>query len=56
MKTRKINVILMIILLISVCTSCAAAGNMIEHRTWVGMLDLAAAGAIAVFIFRGSSK
>ncbi|MEO8173740.1 MAG: hypothetical protein ABI581_11680 [Sediminibacterium sp.] len=56
MKTKRLNIIFLVILLVSVCTSCAAAGNMIETRTWLGMLDLVAAGAIALFIFRGSTK
>jgi hypothetical protein len=56
MKARSVNFVLLIILLVSLCTSCAAAGNMITQKTWIGLLDLAVAGAIAVFIFRGNNK
>ncbi|MES2373072.1 MAG: hypothetical protein V4557_10875 [Bacteroidota bacterium] len=56
MKSRRFDFILLVILLVSLCTSCAAAGNMITQKTWIGLLDLAVAGAIAVFIFRGSNK
>ncbi|MEO7530288.1 MAG: hypothetical protein ABIS69_02720 [Sediminibacterium sp.] len=54
MNLRKINPLIFIVVLVTLFTSCAAAGNMIEHKTWVGMLDLAVAGAIALFIFRGN--
>jgi len=56
MDVRKFNSIILIVLLVCLFTSCAAAGNMIEHKTWVGMLDLGAAAGIALFILRGSNK
>jgi hypothetical protein len=56
MNARKLTPLLLVILLVSLFTSCAAAGNMIEHKTLIGLLDLAVAGGIALFIFSGSNK
>jgi len=56
MNLKKLKPLLFVALLISLFTSCAAAGNMIGHGTWMGMLDLFAAGGIALYIFRGTNK
>jgi len=56
MKARKLTPLFLLILMVSVFTSCAAAGNIIEYKTLIGLLDLAVAGGITLFIFRGSNK
>jgi hypothetical protein len=56
MNSGKFNLILLVILLVSLFTSCAAAGNMISHTGWVGALDLAAAAGITFFILAGKNK
>jgi hypothetical protein len=48
--------ILAAIIIGSVCTSCAAIGHMIQPAVWLGLLNLAAAGGISLFILRGSRK
>lgn len=52
----KNNFILLAVLLTSVLSSCAAAGNMVTNKTWIGLLDIAAAAGIAVYILKGRSK
>ena len=47
---------LLAVTMVSLLSSCAAAGNIIEPNAWLGALDVATAVAIAVFIFKGSSK
>ncbi|NCI46219.1 hypothetical protein [Sediminibacterium soli] len=39
-----------------VFSGCAAAGEMRQPAVWLGVLDLAAAGAITVYIFRGGDQ
>ncbi|MES2332732.1 MAG: hypothetical protein V4539_24200 [Bacteroidota bacterium] len=56
MKLKRLKPILFLLLLASLFTNCAAAGNMIESRAWVGIVDMIVAGAITVYIFRGTSK
>jgi len=46
----------MAVILVSLLSSCAAAGNIIEPSAWIGALDVITAVGIAVFIFKGSSK
>jgi hypothetical protein len=48
--------ILILIIIGSASGSCATIGRVIEPNAWVGMLDLAAAIGIAIYIFRGSKK
>lgn len=47
---------LALIIIGSVFTSCAAIGKMIEPGPWLGLLNLAAAGAITVFILKGQPE
>ncbi len=47
---------LLAIILVSLLSSCAAVGNIIEPSAWIGALDLVTAVGIAIFIFKGSSK
>lgn len=47
---------LVAVTMVSLLSSCAAAGNIIEPNIWLGVLDVATAVAISVFIFKGSSK
>ncbi|MBV9988302.1 MAG: hypothetical protein JO301_11515 [Chitinophagaceae bacterium] len=53
---KKFTNVLLWIIVASVFTSCAALSKVIEPSTWLGLLDVAAAGAITVFIFRGVAK
>jgi hypothetical protein len=48
--------VLLWIIVASVFTSCAALSKVIQPGTWLGLLDVAAAAAITVFIFRGVAK
>jgi hypothetical protein len=56
MTLKNFNPFFVVIMLISVLSSCAVAGNVIHHANWVGMLDLITATGIAIFILRGSKK
>ncbi len=47
---------LLAVTMVSLLSSCAAAGNIIEPTVWLGVLDVSTAVAITVFIFKGSSK
>lgn len=53
---KKFGYVAAVIIAASVFTSCAAIGKVIEPGPWLGMLNLAAAGAITAFIFKGSAK
>lgn len=44
------------IIIASVFASCAALGKIIEPGPWLALLNLAAAGVISTFIFKGSAK
>jgi hypothetical protein len=48
--------ILTAIILCSVFSSCAAIGKVIQPGVWLGLLNIAAAGGITLFILRGSNK
>jgi hypothetical protein len=56
MILQKLRTVFFVVLLVSIFTSCAAAANMIDDKTWVGVLDLVAAGGIVLYIFRESNK
>jgi len=56
MTMRSFTYVLVVIIICSVFSSCAAMGHMIRPGVWLGLLNLAAAAAITVYIFRGSAK
>ena len=48
--------ILGLVIICCVFSSCAAMGKMIQPGVWLGLLNLAAAGGITLFIIKGSNK
>ncbi|NCI50828.1 hypothetical protein GWC95_12890 [Sediminibacterium roseum] len=53
MKSQLFNRLLLFCICICLLSSCAAAGNMIRSSSWLGLIDLAGAAGITLFILRG---
>jgi hypothetical protein len=53
---KRFTTVLALIIIGSVFISCAAIGKMIEPGPWLGLLNLAAAGGITIFILKGTPE
>lgn len=53
---KNIKPVLVLAILVSLFSSCAAAGNIISASAWIGLLDLAVAAGITLYILRGKNN